>query len=43
LSHSRFNDCDFKRVYFMPTTSESVSTQGSNIFEAVRDMEHLYI
>ncbi len=43
IENSRFDDCDFKRVYFMPIKSESVSTTGSNITEAVKDMEHLYL
>jgi len=43
IENSRFDDCDFKRVYFMPRKSESVSTIGSNISEAVKDMEHLYL
>ncbi|MFA6366457.1 MAG: hypothetical protein WCX13_04655, partial [Candidatus Hydrogenedentales bacterium] len=43
IENSRFDDCDFKRVYFMPKKAVSVSTVGSNIAEAVKDMEHLYL
>jgi hypothetical protein len=43
IEHSRFDDCDFKRVFFIPARSVSVSTKGSNITEAIKDLEHLYI
>jgi uncharacterized protein YjbI with pentapeptide repeats len=43
IEHSRFDDCDFKRVFFIPARSVSVSTKGSNINEAIKDLEHLYI
>jgi uncharacterized protein YjbI with pentapeptide repeats len=43
IEHSRFDDCDFKRVFFIPDRTESISTNGSNIAEAIKDLEHLYI
>jgi len=43
LKTSRFDDCDFKRAYYMPQKEKAVSTANSNIAEAVKDLEHLYL
>ncbi len=43
LKNSRFDDCDFKRAYYMPQKEKAVSTANSNIAEAVKDLEHLYL
>jgi uncharacterized protein YjbI with pentapeptide repeats len=38
-----FENCDLKRVYFIPTRQSGVSFKGSNTMEAIKDLEHLYI
>ncbi|MCE1206755.1 MAG: pentapeptide repeat-containing protein [Spirochaetia bacterium] len=44
ISHTTFDNCDFKRVYFIPEEgSEAYSVNNSNFMEAIRDVEHLYL
>lgn len=38
-----FDNCDFKRAFYIPSKESSVTFVGSNIAEAVRDLEHLYL
>jgi uncharacterized protein YjbI with pentapeptide repeats len=35
-------NCDLKRVYFIPAKESGVSFKGSNTMETIRDLEHLY-
>jgi len=43
LNTVNFDNCDFKRAFYIPTTEANVTFSGSNIAEAVRDLEHLYL
>lgn len=38
-----FDNCDFKRAFYLPAKETSVTFVGSNIAEAVRDLEHIYL
>jgi uncharacterized protein YjbI with pentapeptide repeats len=38
-----FENCDLKRVYFIPARQSGVSFKGSNTMEAIKDLEHLYL
>jgi uncharacterized protein YjbI with pentapeptide repeats len=38
-----FENCDLKRVYFIPAKQSGVSFKGSNTMEMIKDLEHLYI
>jgi len=37
------DNCDFKRAFYIPSKEQNVSFSRSNIAEAVRDLEHLYL
>jgi len=37
------DNCDFKRAFYIPSKEQKVSFSRSNIAEAVRDLEHLYL
>ena len=43
LNTVNFDDCDFKRAFYIPSKEVKVTFSGSNIAEAVRDREHLYL
>jgi uncharacterized protein YjbI with pentapeptide repeats len=43
IEGSDFENCDLKRVYFIPTKQTGVSFKGSNTMEAIKDLEHLYL
>jgi uncharacterized protein YjbI with pentapeptide repeats len=43
IDDSPFENCDLKRVYFLPSRQSGVSLKGSNTMEAIKDLEHLYI
>lgn len=38
-----FDNCDFKRAFYIPAKESGVTFARSNIAEAVRDLEHLYL
>jgi uncharacterized protein YjbI with pentapeptide repeats len=42
IDHCDFENCDLKRVYFIPARQSAVSFKGSNTMEAIKDLEHLY-
>jgi len=43
LNTVNFENCDFKRAFYIPSKEIDVTFSGSNIAEAVRDLEHLYL
>jgi len=43
LNTVNFDNCDFKRAFYIPSEEAGVTFAGSNIAEAVRDLEHLYL
>jgi uncharacterized protein YjbI with pentapeptide repeats len=43
LAKTDFVDCDLKRVHLIPAKEVEVSYKYSNIMEATRDLEHLYL
>lgn len=43
LEEVHFDNCDFKRAFYLPRSELRTTFVGSNIAEAVRDMEHLYL
>jgi hypothetical protein len=43
IESSDFEDCDLKRVYYLPAKQSAVSFKGSNTMEAIRDLEHIYL
>jgi uncharacterized protein YjbI with pentapeptide repeats len=43
IEESSFDNCDLKRVYFIPNKQSGVTFKGSNTMEAIRDLEHLYL
>ncbi len=43
LNTVSFDNCDFKRAFYIPSKEVKVTFSGSNIAEAVRDLEHLYL
>jgi uncharacterized protein YjbI with pentapeptide repeats len=43
LNGCDLENCDLKRVYFIPAKQTGVSFKGSNTMEAIKDLEHLYL
>ncbi|MCX8014002.1 MAG: pentapeptide repeat-containing protein [Rectinema sp.] len=43
LEEVHFDNCDFKRAFYLPRSERGTTFVGSNIAEAVRDREHLYL
>lgn len=43
LNTVNFDNCDFKRAFYIPSKETGVTFTSSNIAEAVRDLEHLYL
>ena len=42
IANSSFDDCDFKRAYFIPSSAEGLTMKNSNTMEAVREFGQLY-